>query len=128
MTLASLTAAWPAVVAGARERSPLLGTVVEHLRPVSVDGRTVTLAVDRTAGHMIEGARRQQSAIAELLTVPGEGAAKVLVVESGDPASLESRPKRLSDSELRAIKLREIRAKDGALDAAADALDLEIVE
>jgi hypothetical protein len=128
VTLASLTAAWPAVAARAREQSPLLGTVVEHLRPVGVDGRTITLAVDRNASHMIEGARRQQPAIADLLRPPGEPAPTVRVVEGGGSVGAGDRPKRLSDSELRAIKLQEIRAKDAALDAAADALDLEIVD
>ena len=38
------------------------------------------------------------------------------------------RPKRLSEKDLKAERLKEIRGKDQALDAAADALDLEIVD
>ena len=40
----------------------------------------------------------------------------------------KARPKRLSDQALRADRLKGLRARDPALDAAADALDLEIVD
>jgi hypothetical protein len=43
---------------------------------------------------------------------------------SGSP----SKPRRMSDSSLKAERLREFRSKDPALDTAADALDLEIVD
>jgi len=128
LTLASLTAGWGALVASAKERSPLLGTVVEQLQPVAVQGRTVTLAVGSDAGHMLEGAQRQQAVIGDLLRTAGGEAPVVQIVASASQAAQTAQPKRLSNSDLRSIKLREIRAKDSALDAAADALDLEIVE
>jgi len=37
-------------------------------------------------------------------------------------------PKRISDASIRADRLKSLRARDPALDLAADALDLEIVE
>jgi hypothetical protein len=46
---------------------------------------------------------------------------------AGEPAP-QARPRRLSDSSIKAERLREFRAKDPALDTAADALDLEIVD
>ena len=49
----------------------------------------------------------------------------------GDPGAAPSKsdkPKRLSEMDLKAEKLREFRAKDATLDAAAEALDLEIVD
>ena len=39
-----------------------------------------------------------------------------------------AKPRRMSDSSIKADRLREFRAKDPALDTAADALDLEIVD
>ena len=39
-----------------------------------------------------------------------------------------AKPRRISESSLKAERLREFRAKDPALDTAADALDLEIVD
>jgi hypothetical protein len=45
------------------------------------------------------------------------------------PATPQSaRPKRLTNSDLRAEKLARLRKLDPALDIAADALDLEIVD
>jgi hypothetical protein len=45
-----------------------------------------------------------------------------------EESAQQSRPRRLSDSSIKAERLREFRAKDPALDTAADALDLEIVD
>jgi hypothetical protein len=47
-------------------------------------------------------------------------------VAEGGPAV--ARPTSLTESSLRADRLRSFRAKDPALDTAADALDLEIVD
>jgi DNA polymerase-3 subunit gamma/tau len=128
LTLDSLVTSWDAIVAGAKERSPLLGTVLEQLRPVAVEGKVVRLSVGAGAGHMLEGARRQQSAIAELLVPAGGEGIVVQVIDSPAGVGQVERPKRLSETELRSIRLRELRAKDPALDAAAEALDLEIAE
>jgi hypothetical protein len=51
-----------------------------------------------------------------------------LRVISASPAPPPPKAARLSDSGLKAERLREFRAKDPALDTAADALDLEIVD
>jgi hypothetical protein len=58
------------------------------------------------------------------------GAPVDLRLDGGDaPApSAKARPQRLSDQTLRADRLKGLRARDPALDAAADALDLEIVD
>ena len=42
--------------------------------------------------------------------------------------SPSGKPRRMSDSSLKAERLQEFRSKDPALDTAADALDLEIVD
>jgi DNA polymerase-3 subunit gamma/tau len=121
-------AAWPDLATQARERSPLLGTVVENLIPLEASEEGVTLAAPREALHILDGARRQQNAIEELLTAAAGRPVRVRLAEAAPtPASVE-RPKRLSHKDLRDDKLRDLRSRDSALDAAADALDLEIVE
>jgi hypothetical protein len=45
-----------------------------------------------------------------------------------DQASSPAKPRRMSDSSLKAERLQEFRSKDPTLDTAADALDLEIVD
>ena len=58
------------------------------------------------------------------------GAAVELRIEGAEAreAVPRPRPQRLSDQSLRADRLRGLRARDPSLDAAADALDLEIVD
>ncbi|MEZ4457465.1 MAG: DNA polymerase III subunit gamma/tau [Gemmatimonadales bacterium] len=129
LELEGLRRVWPDVVARARSRSPLLGTVVESLTPVAATDDSVTLSVGgEDVAHMLEGAQRQQRAIAELLA---GATGKRLAVHFGEEPRGEvrrERPKRLSEKDLKEEKLRELRTRDAALDAAADALDLEIVD
>jgi hypothetical protein len=47
---------------------------------------------------------------------------------SSGPESAAARPPKLSEASIKADRLRSLRAKDPALDTAADSLDLEIVE
>ena len=52
-----------------------------------------------------------------------------LRVVSGPPeGGSPPKPRRMSDSSIKADRLREFRSRDPALDTAADALDLEIVD
>ena len=128
VTLEGLKGIWPDLVARARERSILLATVVESLVPTAVDGSRVALSVAPDAGHMLEGARRQQAGLQDLLASAVGGRLEISIGDGGAGSARADRPKRLSEKDLRDEKLREIRARDGALDAAADALDLEIVD
>lgn len=126
--MAGLKGVWPDLVARARERSILLATVVEGLVPAALEGNRVSLSVAPEASHMLEGARRQLAGLQDLLGTVTGGRLEIAIGEPGGGAVRQERPKRLSEKDLRDEKLREIRARDGALDAAADALDLEIVD
>jgi hypothetical protein len=53
---------------------------------------------------------------------------RLRVAASAPEGVAPAKPQRLSDSGIKADRLREFRAKDPALDTAADALDLEIVD
>jgi len=53
---------------------------------------------------------------------------RVSALPAGAQNNPAVKPRRMSDSSLKAERLREFRAKDPALDTAADALDLEIVD
>lgn len=127
--LEALGGAWPEIVARARERSPLFGAVVEHLRVVSIEGNRVTLGGTADGEHMVEGAKRQQSLLEDLLSTAVGSRVTVTVAEGTEKAPAKGeRPKRLSEKDMKAERLKELRGKDQALDAAADALDLEIVD
>ncbi|MEZ4589377.1 MAG: hypothetical protein R2909_23625, partial [Gemmatimonadales bacterium] len=120
--------AWPDVVARGRQQSPLLGAVLEALAPSSVEGGTVGLTVADGQAHLAEGASRQLKAIEALLSGAVGKAVAVDLREAGAASAPVQRPKRLSDKDLKSERLRELRGLDPALDAAADALDLEIAE
>ena len=129
INLESLGRSWPDILAMARERSPLLGAVVEHLRVGAIEGTRVTLAAADDGEHVLEGARRHQGLLEDLLSTAVGNRVTVHVAPGPEVAPVRSdRPKRLSEKDLKAERLKEIRGRDQALDAAADALDLEIVD
>ena len=121
----ALAAAWSDIVAAARAESPLLGTALAATEPADVVPPRVTLRLtDRDAGLALT-LERQRHRLAALL-VRIVGAPVELVVAEADAA--EQPPKRLSAEGLRADRLKGLRVRDPALDVAAEALDLEIVE
>jgi DNA polymerase-3 subunit gamma/tau len=127
LTVEGLGSIWPDVVLRGKERGHLLGAVLETLQPVTVEGAIVSVGVKPEMAHMREGARRQLLAIEETLLAVVGRPIRVTLADDQKPVD-QPRPKRISDKQLRDDKLRELRTQDPTLDAAADALDLEIVE
>ncbi len=128
LSIESIADAWKGIVGQAKDKSPLLATVIEHLKPVALAGNQLTVTPDDEATHMAEGAKRQLGAIQDHLSAALGQRLVVLVVDPAAARAKPDKPKRLSEKDLKAEKLREFRAKDATLDAAADALDLEIVD
>ncbi len=122
-TRAGLLAAWEQVTDSARAESPLLVQALVACELGEVTPPRVELSL-RDVGLSLT-LERQRDRLASLLSRLVGSTVEVAV--TGAPAPVE-RPQRLSDSALRAERLRGLRAKDPALDAAADELDLEIVE
>jgi hypothetical protein len=76
-----------------------------------------------------ERLEQEASKVEEILTRSlGQPIRLRLVASSDQTEAPPARPRRMSDSSIKADRLREFRAKDPALDTAADALDLEIVD
>ena len=122
----ALAAAWGDIVAAARAESPLLGTALAATEPVDVAPPRVTLRLtDRDAGLSLT-LERQRERLAALLARLVGGPVELVLAEA-DTAATQP-PKRLSAEGLRADRLKGLRVRDPALDAAAEALDLEIVE
>jgi hypothetical protein len=128
--IAALGASWPDLVLRAKEQSPLLGTILEAVNPVGLDQGVISVQVSGGDAHMVEGLRRQLLAVEELVSGVLGGPHRIRVVEgpSGATGGVSQRPQRLSEDRLRAERLQRLRTMDPALDTAADALDLEIVE
>ena len=119
LTLDHLRAVWPQIVADARTKTPLLGSLLAEAQVAAVEGTAVTLRPGN-AGHA-EGLERQRELIAQLIgrfvTEPPR-----VTVAAGE------RPLRLTAERANAERLNALRAKDAGLNAAVDALDLELLE
>jgi hypothetical protein len=118
------------VIDDARARSPLLGALLEQTEVAEVNGGSVVLRVRDTNAVHAEGLERQRDALSQLV---GRYVTEPVRVglrggESGERSTPTSRPNRLTEEGARAERLKALRAKDPALGAAVDALDLELLE
>jgi DNA polymerase-3 subunit gamma/tau len=125
-TREALISAWPDIVAAARAESPLLGTALGATMPDVVEAPRLALRfTDQDAGLALTLERQKERLAALLVKIVG---APVELVLPEPEAVAAQPPKRLSAEGLRADRLKGLRGRDPALDAAAEALDLEIVE
>jgi DNA polymerase-3 subunit gamma/tau len=130
LSLDRLRSLWPRVIDDARARSPLLGALLEQTEVAEVNGGSVVLRVRDTNAVHAEGLERQRDALSQLV---GRYVTEPVRVglrggESGERSTPTSRPNRLTEEGARAERLKALRAKDPALGAAVDALDLELLE
>ena len=128
LSLESLTAAWPELVAAARERSILLGQALEVTTPSAAGNGEVQLGAPAAQAVLVEGLQRQLPVIDELIGSRFGTRVKVRVLLETPPGKPTERPKRMTDETLRAERLDRLRRMDPALDTAANELDLEIVD
>jgi DNA polymerase III subunit gamma/tau len=124
-TTENVRSVWPDIVADARAKTPLLGSLLAEAEVVAVEGRTVTLR----PGHAVhaEGLERQRETIAQSIGRYVSEAPRVKVA-SGGVASPPPPPERMTEQGANAERLKSLRAKDPTLSAAVDALDLELLE
>jgi len=128
-TREALQGAWADIVAEARAEGPFLGQALAACELRNVTAPVIALRMADADPGMALTLERQKERLAGLL---GRivGTPVDLRLEGGDAQApgAKARPQRLSDQTLRADRLKGLRARDPALDAAADALDLEIVD
>jgi len=128
-TREALQGAWADIVAEARAEGPFLGQALAACELRDVAAPVIALRMADADPGMALTLERQKERLAGLL---GRivGTVVDLRLEGGDAQApgAKARPQRLSDQTLRADRLKGLRARDPALDAAADALDLEIVD
>ena len=129
LTLESLRAAWPAILVDVARRRRLLGESLKSATPQAAGDEGVILAVaDGPA--QLEGLERNRSVIAAAIHAVTGHRVPVSLQEAGaEPSGASGRePRRLDDGTDREKRLHHYREKDPALDAAAEALDLELLE
>jgi len=130
---ATLRARWPEVVEAVRSRRPLVAAALEHAAPAAVEGSEVRLLISDSDVHS-EGLERSRGEVEAGLravfgadlkvryTAPPTGSQGAAGAERDVP------PQRLDQRTDRGERLRAYRAKDQALDAMAEGLDLELLD
>jgi DNA polymerase-3 subunit gamma/tau len=129
-TLEGLQGAWPGLLEGIGRKNPILRETLSQARPSTLaDG---VLSIEVPGGdHQIEGLSRNKSIVQDAVTA---FFGTTTGVEFAAPAAAPDRPKppaeprRQTQEADREDRLRSFRAQDPALDAVADALDLELLE
>lgn len=118
-----LREAWSAIAARLGERRQLLRAALEDAVPVEVAPPELTVELPESS--IFARALEDNAALVE--EVIGEAVAQPVRLRIAVRSGAEA-PRRMSEAMLRAERLKGLRARDPALDAAVDALDLEIVE
>jgi DNA polymerase-3 subunit gamma/tau len=128
-SIEAIRAGWPAIIVAARIQSRFLGELLTAVEPIELALPWLNVVLREPNQLFAERLDQEASKVEEILS-RSLGQPIRLRVSSGSPEEgvSQSRPRRMSDSTIKADRLREFRAKDPALDTAADALDLEIVD
>lgn len=127
-TLEGLRDRWPDIIAQVRGESRFLAEALAGTEPVSAAPPILTVGLTEPNPLFLERLE-QQAGVIEAVIGKAVGAPVRLRVGGGPPAPApDPRTRRISDASIRADRLKGFRAKDPTLDAAADELDLEIVE
>ncbi len=124
--LRSLDAAWPEIVAEVRSRSRFLGEALAGAVPGPVQGSALPLVLAESNPLFAERLQAQAAAVEAVIQRHTGQPLRIRVTVAEGEAAPKPRP--ITESSLRADRLRSFRSKDPALDTAADALDLEIVD
>jgi DNA polymerase-3 subunit gamma/tau len=127
--LDAISAAWPAMVMAVKAHNRFLGEAFAATEPVELDLPWLTVVMREPNALFAERLLQEAGKVEEVLSRSLGQPVRLRVTAA--PAAQEaatSRPRRMSESSLNAERLREFRSKDPALDTAADALDLEIVD
>jgi len=131
LTLDRLRALWRRIVDDARTKSPMLGALLQVTEVAAVDAGAVTIRLLDTNAVHAEGLERQREALSQLVTryLTGPVRIKLEGAEGGGSRERSApRPTRLTEEGARAERLKTLRAQDPSLNAAVDALDLELLE
>ena len=127
--LDAIRAGWTEIVREVRGRSRFLGEALSHTAPDALELPWLTVTLAEPNQLFAERLQAQAQVVEEVLRRTTGEAMRLRVTEAapGEGAAPPA-PRKLTDASLKADRLKGFRARDPALDTAADALDLEIVD
>ena len=128
LTLDRLRGLWPQIVADARAKSQMLGALIAAAEASAVEGTTLTIRLLEENAVHAEGIERQREALAQLVGRYVTEGIRIKLVAADGAGGPRARPARLTEDGARAERLTDLRAKHPRLDAAVEALDLELLE
>ena len=124
LSLSFLRSVWPQIVADARTRAPMLGSLLAEAEVVAVENRIVTLRPGSPVHG--DGLDRQRHILSQVIGAFVGEPPRIKLADAGSAAP--ERAPRLNEERANAERLKVLRAKDPTLNAAVDALDLELLE
>jgi DNA polymerase-3 subunit gamma/tau len=129
-SLERLRSLWPRIVADMRTENPMIASLLAEAALTAVAGGVVTLTL--SDAHHAEGVDRKRDALAQVIGRHVTEPVRVRVTVSDEPGAgsgaAPPRGERLTAESANAERLKVLRQKDPTLNAAADALDLELLE
>ena len=127
--LDALRAGWTEIVREVRGRSRFLGEALSHTTPSALELPWLTVTLGEPNPLFAERLQAQSQVVEEVLREATGEPVRLRVTEAAPGESpAPPPPRKLTDASLKADRLKTFRARDPALDTAADALDLEIVD
>jgi DNA polymerase III subunit gamma/tau len=127
-SIEAIRAGWPAIVVAARVQSRFLGELLAEVEPAELVLPWLNVVLREPNQLFAERLEQEAPKVEEILSRSLGQPVRLRLVSGPPSGTPPSKSRRLSDSSIKADRLREFRAKDPALDTAADALDLEIVD
>ena len=127
-SLEAIGASWPGIVAEVRGRSQFLGEALGHGAPTALELPWLTVTLAEPNPLFAEKLQVEARTVEEVLRSATGQELRLRVTEATPSANSAAAPRKLTEAGIKADRLKSLRAKDPALDTAADSLDLEIVD
>jgi DNA polymerase III subunit gamma/tau len=127
-SIEAIRAGWPAIVVAARVQSRFLGELLASVEPSELALPWLNVVMREPNQLFAERLEQEATKVEEILSRTLGQPVRLRVNLVASPEGPPPAKRRLSDASVKADRLREFRSKDPALDTAADALDLEIVD
>ena len=127
LDLNKVTAMWDEMVERVRATKPMLATALSHAMPAAVNASgVVTIEPDEPNDIYIHAINTSRPEIVAMLRERFPGVERVEIRR--DEKAAAPPPKRLTDEMVRAERVAALRRRDPLLDAAIEALDLDVAD